>query len=350
MIRLLFSAFISAVICAGLPGNAAAQFSMGSLYELRPEAEKQLQPQVSQQELYHHIHPVSKEDRTSELLEFSYSGGMSQSSALAGIAQEDARSSSSVLDTISESPGLAFLSSALVPGLGQAAHRQWWRVPLYAGIEIAALYVTIDQKNRGDRLQRDYDRYADEHWSVVQYAQAVARYTQLDITLEDMLTERGLEELRNNGYLRPAFDNEIDWRMIDLAALNDVEERTLYRSTGRAFSHVVPAYGSQQYYELVSKYFQYGPGWRDWNRDISIIDGGVEDMPASWRYHTALEEDFNDALRVSRNMGMLLIANHFFSAFDALFTARIRQHRRQVESTASLGPGGNPHLRVTVGL
>lgn len=330
------------LLCAVWPFLSFFDVQAQSAFDLRPG--HALEASIPSYELYEYADEKEKSSVT-----FGYvPQSNAQNSEQLHIAQESSQESGSFFNTISETPGLAFLSSALVPGLGQAAHRQWWRVALYAGIEIGAVYVAIDQKNRGDRLQRDYNQYADEHWSVVQYAQFLTRYTQLDMNLEDVLTQRGRTELENNGYLRPTFNNETDWRLINLRALNEYEQQTLYRSSGRAFSHVVPEYGSQQYYELVSKYFQYGPGWRDWNRDVSIIDGGVADMPASWQYHTGLEETFNDALRLSRNMSMILIANHVFSAFDALFTSTIREHRRQVESTASLGHGGRPQVQVAI--
>ncbi|MCH8568013.1 MAG: DUF5683 domain-containing protein [Balneolales bacterium] len=262
---------------------------------------------------------------------------------------EEMRASSQprFMRTIAETPGLAFLSSAIFPGLGQAANEQWWKTAIFAGIEISAIYFAVDQRRKGNRLQDKYNRYADDHWSVVQYANFLVRYSQLDISISDMLTERGLEELMNNGFVRPRFNNDIDWAMIDLQKLNDIEFATIYRSTNRPFSHVVPAYGSQQYYELPSKYFQYGPGWRDWNGDITIIDGQIGDMPASWRYHALLEEEFNDALRYSRNFVTLILANHFFSAFDAYFVSKLRLHHRQIETQASLGPEGNPSLQFT---
>lgn len=249
--------------------------------------------------------------------------------------------------TIAETPGLAFLSSAIVPGLGQAANQQWWKTAVFAGIEIGAVYLMVDQRRIGNRKQQQYNDFADAHWSVVQYAQFLVQYTQLDMRLEDVLTPAGLQVLRDNGFVRATFNTDIDWAMIDLARLNEFEFGTLSRLTGRPLSHVVNPYGSQQYYELPSKYFQFAPGWRDWNRDISIIDGGVADMPPSWRFHAALEEEFNDALRFSRSMGLLLIANHVFSAFDAFFVSQMRMHRRQLETTASLSAGGSPSVQLS---
>lgn len=263
-------------------------------------------------------------------------------------AGETARAPRGIMRTIAETPGLAFLSSALVPGLGQAANQQWWKTALFAGIEISSIYLMIDYRRTGDRKQQQYNDFADAHWSVVQYAQFLVQYTQLDMRLEDVLTPEGRQVLLDNGFVRATFNTEIDWAMIDLARLNEFEFGTLSRVTGRPLSHVVNPYGSQQYYELPSKYFQFAPGWRDWNRDISIIDGGVADMPPSWRYHAALEEEFNDALRFSGAMGMLLIANHVFAAFDAFFVSQLRMHRSQLETTAALTAGGRPSVQLSL--
>ncbi len=343
----LFTACFATGLFSLLASSANAQFS--SSYFSGNSDIQQLGSLVSESELNAFL---PKDDEATEAITFSYNASadftaMDVRSFGRMYAEETGAGRRSFMNTIAETPGLAFLSSAILPGFGQAANQQWWKTALFAGVEITTLYLMIDYRNTGDRWQRDYNQYADDHWSVVQYAQFVVNYTQVDASMADVVTEAGMQELMNNGFIRPTFNNDIDWAMIDLGALNELEFNTLYRSTGRPFSHVVPAYGSQQYYELPSKYFQYGPGWRDWNRDMSIIDGGIDDMPASWRYHTALEEDFNDMLRYSRNMGMLLIANHVVSAFDALFTSQLRNHRRNMETSAALMPGGNPGVQVS---
>ena len=343
----LFSALIILMMLS--PADTQAQFSSHAFTDLAQSNSHNLNGSVTREELNSFL---PKDDETQERITFSYNPStdftnLDIRSFGRMYAEESGGGSRSFMNTIAETPGLAFLSSAILPGFGQAANRQWWKTAIFAGVEITALYLMIDYRRTGDRWQIAYNQYADDHWSVVQYAQFVVNYTQVDASMADVVTEAGMQELMNNGFIRPTFNTAIDWAMIDLAALNELEFNTLYRSTGRPFSHVVPAYGSQQYYELPSKYFQYGPGWRDWNRDLTIIDGGIDDMPASWRYHAILEEEFNDILRYSRNMGMLLIANHVVSAFDAMFTTQLRNHRRSMETSASLLPGGNPGVQVS---
>lgn len=241
---------------------------------------------------------------------------------------------------IRERPGLAFASSALIPGLGQAANQQWWKTAIFAGIEIGAVYLYFERRNHAQQVERDFWDMADNNWSVVQYANFVQGYSQLDFEITDLLTPEGMAVYQANGGVMPTFNYEIDQSYIDLQALNHYETHTLYKSTGLPFSHVVPAYNSQQYYELVSKYFQFGPGWIDWNTATMNIDGGINDMSPMWREHARIEEEFNDAYRFSSNMVMVIIANHVFSAFDALFTSKLRLHRSRLNTSAALHQSG----------
>ena len=263
--------------------------------------------------------------------DFRYQAGF-DSSFMMG----DEQNSGGVLNYISERPGLAFLSSAIIPGFGQAANGQWWKTALFAGIEVGAIVLMIERRNHAQNVEQKYNRMADDNWSVVQYSKFLVQYSNLDLQIEDLLTAQGLQQYMNDGFINPAFINSIDWANIDLRALNEAEAATIYRSTGMFFSHVVPEYGSQQYYELVSKYFQYGPGWRDWNGDISIVDGGIADMSPMWREHARIESEFNEAYRFSNNMIMLIFANHVFSAFDAFITSRLRIHRNTIQTQAFL--------------
>ncbi len=269
------------------------------------------------------------------------------SSSTFGMVNTSTDGSSGFLGTIAERPGLALLSSAIIPGLGQAANGQWWKTAIFAGIEIGAIALMIERRNHAQKVERQYNQMADENWSVVQYTQFLIEYSNLDLRIEDFLTPEGMERFLNDGFINPAFNNDIDWATINLSALNEAEAATIYRSTGMFFSHVVPAYGSQQYYELVSKYFQYGPGWIDWNGDISIVDGGIEDMSEMWREHARIESEFNEAYRFSNNMIMVLLVNHVFSAFDAFITSRLRLHRNAIQSEAILhGSGLGFNLKV----
>jgi hypothetical protein len=257
---------------------------------------------------------------------------------------------SGFMHALSTNPGYAFLASAVVPGLGQAANRQWWKTAIFVAVEATAIGVFIHRENRGRDGERYYEKFGNEHWSVVQYAQYIVRYhgDEHGKTFRQLLTDKGISLYSDGedpfGGIRPAFDTSVDWDIININALRQAERNSFY-DTGFAFSHDLPDYGSQQYYELMSKYFQFGPGWREWDisrTDQFNIDQGI--MPEQFWYHAQVGFDFNDDLSVARNMLTILVTNHFIAAFDAYFTQKVRSAR--VQPTASMEYG----LRPTIGM
>jgi hypothetical protein len=263
--------------------------------------------------------------------------------------RDEIPASSSLLRAVRNKAGFAFAGSAILPGASQAAHGNWLRAGIYFAIEAAALYGHLEYKNRAIRGERNYERFADQNWSVVQYADWIVEYHEYHSISNPYLDELAASI---NGR-EPAFDTSVDWQAVDIELLRQVERNTPYITTddlaAQNFSHVLPAYGSQQYYELVSKYYQYAPGWRDYythhtamETNPFLIDRlGAGASPFFWD-GSRMSEKFNDQFRFSNNMLSLLILNHFISAFDAYFTVRLQN--RGWEATASGTPGSQFRL------
>jgi hypothetical protein len=243
-----------------------------------------------------------------------------------------------VWNSLSTKPGMGFLGSALIPGLSQAANGQYWKTALYIAIEATSIYFIIDGNRRGRELEQRYINIGNQDWSVVKYASWVHNYYHNvpgarspgspDVDIRSLLTPAGLEQYNQlGGFPSPVFNIELEWTWINLNALRQLERSSLYLTSGRPFSHDVQDFGSQQYYELMSKYFQFGPGWRDWNDNNHNVNAGLSGMSPMWLSHARLEERFNDSFRLAGNMVTLLVVNHLVSAFDALFTIQLRNHR-----------------------
>ena len=258
--------------------------------------------------------------------------------------REEIPASSAVLRAVRNKAGFAFAGSAILPGASQAVHGNWLRAGIYFAVEAAALYGHLEYKNRAVRGERNYERFADQNWSVVQYAGWIVDYHDYhDISnpyLDDLAaTINGRE---------PAFDTSVDWQAVDIELLRQVERNTPYITTddlaAQNFSHVLPAYGSQQYYELISKYYQYASGWNDYyghhdelGTDPFLIDRfGGKVSPFFWD-GSRMSETFNDQFRFSNNMLSLLILNHFISAFDAYFTVRLQNRGWEAWATGTPG-------------
>ena len=247
-------------------------------------------------------------------------------------------------------PGYLFMSSLILPGSGQMINGNPIRAGIYAALEITSIYMMIEHQKRGQRGERNYERFADNNWSVVQYASWLIDYHDFHNIPNPYLSQ--LRDMLNG--VQSSFETSIEWNLVNLMILRSVERNTPYITTDNLeannFSHVLPAYGSQQYYELISKYYQYQAGWRDYHSfhdqlghtgnqfsERYFVDrNGLYASPFFYQ-GVQMSRDFNDNFRTRRTFLSLLIVNHFISAFDAYFTISLKQNRVNVTSTAVPG-------------
>jgi len=236
--------------------------------------------------------------------------------------------------------GLAFLSSAIIPGSGQAANGKWLRAGAYFLAEVILAGVHFKSYHDAKIEKRRYHQFANNNWSVVNYAHWLVKYHD-----QNNLTNPYIDQLRNEIAGKSAsYDPKEDWQKVDIDLLRKVEQKTKYvfpdGEVGNPFSHEMPDYGSQQYYELISKYYQYGVGWRDFgeNRNGNNLDSSYQlnwngsDMPYNFFRGAALAEDFNDSYRLAGNMLSFLILNHIVSAFDAFLTVKVKNNRLEADT------------------
>jgi len=248
--------------------------------------------------------------------------------------------SSPFYQPVREKPGYALLSSAIIPGSGQAANKKWIRAGLYFLAEAVLVGVHIKSYRNAQTEQRRYEQFADNNWSVVTYAQWLVDYHE-----QNNLSNPYIDKLEQQVYGETAaYDTEKDWNTVDIELLRNVERNTPFvypgREIGNDFSHVMPDYGSQQYYELISKYYQYGGGWNDFgiNRDGDPLTAPYQlnwdgtGMPFNFMRGARLAEDFNDSYRLAGNMVSLIILNHIVSAFDAFLSVKIKNSRLKADT------------------
>lgn len=263
---------------------------------------------------------------------------------------------SALLDLPRTKPGIAFLSSAILPGSGQAANGKWVRAGIYFTVELAGWIYHLDRNAKARRQERAYIRYTHQNWSVLAYSRWLVEYSQF------YNLNNGWQDLQAHiSGKAPDFSNTVnDWAKVDIDLLHEVEKETPFifndpqgcmpGDCRRAsnFSHELPNYGSQQFYELISKYYQFQPGWRDYYN--TAINGGHpsynpdhilafmsngQHMPFDLFYQGRdRAEIFNDNYRAAGNILKLLLVNHVVSAFDALFTVQLKNSR--IESDTNL--------------
>ncbi|MDR9414987.1 MAG: DUF5683 domain-containing protein [Gracilimonas sp.] len=266
---------------------------------------------------------------------------------------------SAIWDLPKQKPGVAFLASAIVPGAGQAFNDKWARAGVYFAIEAVGWIYHFNRNAIARDQERAYEEFTHQNWSVVAYAQWLVQYSDAN-----NLSQENLDQLRsmvfsNGRPIAPTWGNTpADWAKVQIGILHDVENQTPFilnspegcwnnsppNCDRRAeFSHELPKYGSQQYYELISKYYQFQSGWRDWYDAITIADPQTadlyqymwngQDQPFAMFYQGRdMAEQFNENYRRAGNILKLLLVNHVVSAFDALFTVQLKNSRIETDT------------------
>ncbi|OAN63451.1 hypothetical protein A8B79_15370 [Balneola sp. EhC07] len=240
-------------------------------------------------------------------------------------------------------PGVAFLSSAILPGSAQAANGKWARAGVYLAVEAFSIFYYINRNNVAKDQERAYEAFTHQEWSVVAYSQWLIGYYD-----NNGLSHDKLDQLRTMvGGLDPDFsDTRNDWNRVNINLLQEIERETdlVCGTCGSGdFSHVLPAYGSQQYYELISKYYQFEGGWSDFyaenvavnNPNYNYLYDNKGDLASPLFLLGAERADrFNNNYRRAGNILNLLVINHVVSAFDALFSVKLKN--AQVQASANM--------------
>ncbi|MDP2364422.1 MAG: hypothetical protein Q8M94_11725, partial [Ignavibacteria bacterium] len=141
-----------------------------------------------------------------------------------------------------KSPVLAGVLSLLVPGAGEIYTEEYLKAGIFIAIEATAIAVGIIYNNKGDRATEEFQVFANENWSARRYAEWLNNFS-----VELGITNPPIDLVR--------VDNK------DYSQLNANERQV--KVGEKAFSHQLPPYGDQQYYELIGKYHQFNHGWSD---------------------------------------------------------------------------------------
>ncbi|MDR9446789.1 MAG: hypothetical protein RI519_03530 [Balneolaceae bacterium] len=233
------------------------------------------------------------------------------------------------------SPGVGWASSLILPGSAQLVDQQWVRGGLYLGLEVAVWAIYASNESSARTGERAYEQYANQNWSVVKYAQWIIDYHEAHGLSNPHLSDL---QAKVNGK-QPAYNIDVDWNRVPIETLRNVERNTLYvYGTQRGvnnFSHVMPDYGSQQYYELVSKYYQYGPGWSDFDPSDLYLPWDGSEMSPNFYEGRDKAQAFNDQYRTASSMLSLVILNHVISAFDSFFSRRLAQSRLELDAPST---------------
>jgi hypothetical protein len=223
------------------------------------------------------------------------------------------------------SPWLAAGMSALIPGSGQIYTGSYWEAALFLAVDVAALFVAYKYDEKGDRQTDYFQDFANGHWSVVKYAQ----YAQT-------LTAPGkVYNWRKSGTeSMDPFDRP--WTQVNWDEINRME-----RDIAGYYSHTLPAYNEQQYYELIGKYPQFNQGWNDATASFNYGDP----LTPNFLWYSGERGKANSYYATATSWMTVVLVNHLLSAADGAWSA-IRYNRAQASASMRIVPVGDHYAFV----
>ena len=258
---------------------------------------------------------------------------------------------------------LAFGLSAAVPGLGQAYNGQWVKAAVAVALEAAFIAGYFNYRSRGKDAEEAYKAYAHAHWSPARYAEWLEDYSDWLPATEraEINVPSGIDFTNPDGWTaeqRSAVRNLFD-------QIRAVEGDVYHPETGAAFSHKLPYFAEQQYYELIGKYYQFAPGWDDYPEWVgedgynNAIDPertgpGYTKPNIQGRFleYARDHAHANDLLRNASRISALIVVNHLVAAIDAAVFAKLHNDRLSTQISLSHDPvsGTRPvaSLRLTL--
>ncbi len=188
-----------------------------------------------------------------------------------------------------KSPVLSGVLSAIIPGAGQIYNEDYWVAAAFIIVEAALVTTAVVYDNKGDEQTAYYQSYADENWSVVDYAEWLNEYQNGEVEIDYTTPD-----------LQP-WERIVDWNQ-----LNEYE-------TG---SHNLPPHGDQQYYEMIGKYHQYSSGWNDFTGEDN-----KELISPNFIYYSGERGQANDYYNTSSTAVVGIYINHLLAAAEAVWGA-----------------------------
>jgi hypothetical protein len=191
-----------------------------------------------------------------------------------------------------KSPMLSGFFSALIPGAGQIYNEDYWIAGIFVALEAAFITTAIIFDKKGDDQTESFQNYADENWSVVDYAKWLIQYRNHSITIDE--TTPGLQP----------------WERVNWNELNAAE------NSESDLSHTLPRHGEQQYYEQIGKYHQYSSGWNDYS-------GGANhnNISPNFLFYAGERGQANDFYNTASTAVIGIYVNHLLSAAEAVWGA-----------------------------
>lgn len=214
---------------------------------------------------------------------------------------------SKVSDSREKSPVLGAVMSGIIPGAGEVYAQSYIKGAIFFAAEIGLWLLKINFDKKGDDQTTKYETYANGNWDIYKYAAWLKR--------ENFPGSQVINENEPN-------------REILRQQVNEVERVN--------FSHTLPDFGAQQYYEVIGKYNSFFAGWsfiddtqltrNNWfDYKSAGIDAYMTERQKANNYYD------NASLAIT---GVIL--NHLLSAADAAWSVSMFNNNINVKTGMEL--------------
>lgn len=185
---------------------------------------------------------------------------------------------------------LGGLFSAIIPGAGEFYAKSYIKSAIFLAVE-AGLWIAygIFQKKGNDQTEF-FQNYANQNWDIYKYA----------------------EWLKNQGFPKAGDINLGAPYETLLAQINACEEVN--------FSHTLPRFGEQQYYEVIGKYQNFIVGWSTADPIYINKTNYINYKLAQVDQYMSDRQKANDYFDNGTTMSMVVILNHIVSAADGVWS------------------------------
>jgi hypothetical protein len=225
--------------------------------------------------------------------------------------------------TGTKSPWLAGVLSLAVPGAGEVYTKNYLKAGIFFAAEVTFWALAYSNDKKGDDQTALFQAYANKHWNAVRYTNWTLDHLNALNPGNPNLKSRDEYSDRIYGDIITIDPEECSppFSCIDWVELNSMERDVAYGAYN-GYTHTLPFYNEQQYYELIGKYHQFSRGWDDSDPDPNR-DNVIPIRSTSQRFYeySRMRAKANDFYHSASTWINIALVNHLLSAVDAFWSA-----------------------------
>ena len=201
-----------------------------------------------------------------------------------------------------KSPLLGALFSGVIPGAGEFYAKSYIKSAIFLAVEAGLWIAYTSFQNKGNDQTDKYQQFANQNWDVYKYA----------------------------AWLKQQNFQGSDG--IDLTSDREILRRQINTCEAQNFSHQLPPYGEQQYFELIGKYQNFVTGWAD--ADLMVVNrnnyGSYKtSMFTSYSFDRQQANSYFDKGTTALTV---VILNHILSSADAAWSVSVFNKNLKVKT------------------